>query len=276
MTEQTNILDHIIHLSPPGELDESVRHFRDLGFNVLPGGTHADGLTYNALVVLKSGVYIELISFVHPVEHYPAGSDDRARREGHWWAQKHPGWIDFSFLGVPGVGDIINKRASNEGLGALYRPGKEGGRIRPDGVQLKWVVTFPHGHGLLPAPFFCEDITPRENRVPSQGAEHPSGAFDVGEVTLLVDKNELPTVTRKLANTLGVEPLADQTDSDRVEFAISSPEGAGGVLVLKVGDTTSLPTGTFIDSVTFLTKNSDAGARGEKRTPYGKLTHKAI
>ncbi|EEB95707.1 hypothetical protein MPER_05280, partial [Moniliophthora perniciosa FA553] len=46
----TNILDHIVHLTPPGSVEETARQFRDLGFNVLPGGRHADGLTENALV----------------------------------------------------------------------------------------------------------------------------------------------------------------------------------------------------------------------------------
>ena len=42
----------------------------------------------------------------------------------------------------------------------------EGGRERPDGKVLKWVITSPaekDGRGTVP--FFCGDITPREWRV---------------------------------------------------------------------------------------------------------------
>ncbi|KAK7464143.1 hypothetical protein VKT23_006308 [Stygiomarasmius scandens] len=66
--------------------------------SVLPGGQHADGLTENALIILADGIYLELISFIHPPEFYgPPQSPERQRRDNHWWAHKTPGWIDFVF-----------------------------------------------------------------------------------------------------------------------------------------------------------------------------------
>ncbi|RXW21809.1 hypothetical protein EST38_g4039 [Candolleomyces aberdarensis] len=79
----TRTIDHIVHLTPPGTVEEVSEEFRKLGFTVLRGGTHADGLTANALVVLKEGTYIELISFTHPVSYYPLGSAERTAREAH-------------------------------------------------------------------------------------------------------------------------------------------------------------------------------------------------
>lgn len=45
-------------------------------------------------------------------------------------------------------------------------PEMKGGRVRPDGKVLEWVISVPgeeHERGILP--FFCGDITPREWRV---------------------------------------------------------------------------------------------------------------
>ena len=61
---------------------------------------------------------------------------------------------------------IINKRAREEGSEVKYLEEVEGGRERPDGKVLKWVITTPaekHESGTVP--FFCGDITPREWRV---------------------------------------------------------------------------------------------------------------
>ena len=126
--------------------------------------------------ILSDGVYLELISFVHPLSHYPPGSDERHRRETSPWAEafKRPGWIDYAFLGTGDttISRIINERACADGSGAQYDPEVSGGRVREDGKVLQWMVTLPNvqgeeqgGRGTLP--FFCGDVTPREWRVRS-------------------------------------------------------------------------------------------------------------
>lgn len=137
---------------------------------VTPGGRHADGLTENALVIFEDGVYLELISFIHPPEHYLPGSFERADREGHWWSKMREGWIDWALLDLQPVGNPIEEAVE----GGVYAQGQEGGRVKPDGDELKWRVTFPNveeehgherGHGRGALPFFCKDITPRKRRV---------------------------------------------------------------------------------------------------------------
>lgn len=125
--------------------------------------------------VLKEGTYIELISFTHPVSYYPIGSPERAKRESHRWAKAPLGWIDYAFLGngslEPGnrISDVINARASEDGSGATYLAEQEGGRVRPDGEVLKWVISAPKppsaGDEVGVLPFFCGDVTPRSLRV---------------------------------------------------------------------------------------------------------------
>lgn len=109
-----------------------------------------------------------------PVNAYPPGSPARLARESHQWALKAPGWIDYAFLGHSSetvrISDIINDRAKSGGDVAMYGSEQPGGRTRPDGEILKWILTPPLSPAgdparWLPFPFFCADVTPRELRV---------------------------------------------------------------------------------------------------------------
>jgi len=126
------------------------------------------------LQVLSDGVYLELISFTHPASHYPINSPERRKRDHHRWASKSPGWIDYAFLGngstdhERSISNVINRRAAKEGTAGdvIYVPEVPGGRKRPDGVELKWLISSSQRDeqiGVLP--FFCGDVTPRDLRV---------------------------------------------------------------------------------------------------------------
>lgn len=120
--------------------------------------------------VFQDGTYVELIAFTHPASYYPPSTPIRAKRDAHAWASKPPGWIDYAFLGnsSASISEIINHRAEAEGSGVSYVPEVQGGRERPDGKILEWLIAAPsvdHGRGV--APFYCGDITPREWRVRS-------------------------------------------------------------------------------------------------------------
>jgi hypothetical protein len=97
---------------------------RRRGFTVTPGGDHADGLTYNALVPFVDGSYLELVAF-----------RDLDRSLTHrWWrvAAAGGGFADFALLSD----DLAADAAA---LGDLVtRSPQQGGRIRPDGVEIKW------------------------------------------------------------------------------------------------------------------------------------------
>lgn len=125
--------------------------------------------------VFQDGVYLELISFTHPASHYPPGSPERRERESIPWASKSPGWIDYAFLGssTTSISHIINERARQDGSGAEYLPEQKGGRQRPDGNELVWVISAPRS-GLVRGvvPFFCGDVTPRKWRVSRSSARH--------------------------------------------------------------------------------------------------------
>ncbi|CAL1703227.1 unnamed protein product [Somion occarium] len=235
----TDILDHIVHLSPPGSLQSTVETWQKLGFNVTPGGTHADGLTENALVAFKDGTYIELISFTHPLSDYPLNSPSRHARESHPWAKKEAGFIDFAFLGNdgdPSIAGIINRRAaeSKEGVKLRYANELRGGRTRVDGEKLEWLITAPEqdpveelveeepvfskGAGDVRGrlPFFCGDLTPRRLRVPHESGEitHSNHAIGIDYVRLLTSREDLPALFDQFAIVTGSPSTTTNLDSN--------------------------------------------------------------
>jgi hypothetical protein len=97
------------------------------------------------------------------------------KREAHRWANEPLGWIDYAFLRngslEPGhrISDAINQRTGEVGSDVVYLAEVSGGRVRPDGEVLKWVISAPkerEGEGKVGVlPFFCGDVTPRGLRV---------------------------------------------------------------------------------------------------------------
>ncbi|KAI0261736.1 glyoxalase-like domain-containing protein [Gloeopeniophorella convolvens] len=213
-------LDHIVHLTPPGTVDETAEQFRRLGFHVIPGGTHADGLTANALVIMPDGIYLELISFTHPEAHYPPSSPAHDARHRHQWANKPPGWVAYAHLGAPGsvppLSTLLNARLEDIAphSGTHYAHETAGGRTRPDGVVLKWELTTPtrwaERVGGTRLPFFCGDVTPRELRVPTQPASntvHPNGAQSIAHLRVLAPRVAFTDVSAELTAITGEAPI---------------------------------------------------------------------
>ncbi|KAJ4486153.1 glyoxalase-like domain-containing protein [Lentinula aciculospora] len=274
----TKCLDHIIHLTPPGSVDETAKEFRALGFNVLPGGQHADALTENSLVILGDGVYLELISFLKPVDAYPPSSPERLARENHPWALKAPGWIDYAFLGNNSetihISDIINSRAKEGRDEALYGSEIPGGRKRPDGQILKWLITPPlrPSEGIerrLPLPFFCGDVTPRDLRVPTEPhtiVEHPCTAQGIAYVRFAVPSVRFDVLSRSLDYIIG-SPGVSSADAER-QWPLDTVKGLEGPecrLLLSVSDEEILG----ITEVAFYVK--DKPSKDTIITPYAQI-----
>ena len=156
-------LDHVVFAFR--DLQPAIDDYRRRGFTVTPGGEHADRVTHNALIPFADGTYVELVGFRDP-----------SRSLTHrWWriAANGGGIADFALLSD----DIARDAAALTEL--LEIPPTEGGRITPDGVELKWrtAVLKP------PLPFIIEDLTPREFRVPGgAAADHANGATGIASV----------------------------------------------------------------------------------------------
>ncbi|KAF6758643.1 glyoxalase-like domain-containing protein [Ephemerocybe angulata] len=292
----TRTIDHIVHLTPPGTVNEVSERFRKLGFKVLPGGTHADGLTENALVVLRDGTYLELISFTHPISYYPENTPERSKREGHRWANSAPGWIDYAFLGNGSleeghlISEIINDRAAVEGSGVKYLREVGGGRVRPDGEVLKWVISAPASgrNEIGSLPFFCGDVTPRSLRVqtePPSNIEHPSTAFGLAYLDLLVSPACFEDTKKRLTSVLGSSPSPGDTDQTAfwdLEFVADLPPRIYPRPLLSLGvpsndaqakflAETQGESGVGIYEVSFYVEHLDVGYPEEAETPDGRI-----
>lgn len=131
--EYAAILDHIVILVPHSTLLNLPTWLTD-AFAISSGGRHADGVTENRLILFSDGVYLELIAFV------PGKEAERAR---HRWGDRREGTIvDWaSTLHAEEGLDIVRDRVKSTGTGFEYKEAVDGGRTRPDGVELKWVIS---------------------------------------------------------------------------------------------------------------------------------------
>jgi hypothetical protein len=158
-------LDHVVLVVR--DLASAMSDHRRRGFTVTLGGEHADGITHNALITFADGTYLEIVAFRDPA---------RARTH-RWWkiAADGGGFADFALLSddldvdIAALADLVKT------------PPKEGGRIRPDGIEVKWRTASLKP----PLPFVIEDITARDLRVPGgAAAEHANGATGIASVAI--------------------------------------------------------------------------------------------
>lgn len=160
-------IDHIVIAGP--ELDALTETYESLGFNVVGGGKHPIG-SYNSLIGLADGAYIELLSFYEESpKHY-------------WWDAVHSrggGLIDFCMQTDDIRGDYAIFRAQDVDMSPLV----ELSRVRVDGYQLAWLNNEIYGEfqGLIP--FVIEDETPREERVPKEN-QHANRVTGIDTITL--------------------------------------------------------------------------------------------
>ena len=168
------------------DLNEATADFERVGFQVTPGGTHAGGLTKNALIALADGTYLELLAFTVPVT-----SENLAQLEGGRRTAmdrrflprggEGEGFRDFA-LGTIRLRDAID---SANASGLLVEGPFPGRRVRPDGTEVSWLLAFPRDPEL---PFLIEDTTNRDLRVPGgKATRHPNGVVGLSEIVVHVD-----------------------------------------------------------------------------------------
>jgi hypothetical protein len=237
-------LDHIIFLVP--NLTSLPPSFSK-HFTLTPGGKHADGVTENILIPLRSGIYIELIAFT--------SAADPASRASHWWGGKPPGWIDWALTSADardveaataraqtGTASSQGRQKSGGGGGGdeapspppapalgddgapWYGAGRRGGRNKPDGTRIEWVVTFPRVPPFTrgEVPFWCHDVTPRELRVPGGDEQvvHASGAVGVAEIRIAAGREQVRAYADGYAGIAGTQVVGLAADGGGGCFAV--------------------------------------------------------
>ncbi|PYI24107.1 Glyoxalase/Bleomycin resistance protein/Dioxygenase superfamily [Aspergillus violaceofuscus CBS 115571] len=209
------LLDHIVLLVSHPTLDSLPARLTET-FHLAPGGTHADGLTTNKLILLQDGVYLELIAFVD-------GIDPETRRSHRWGTRPENTVIDWALTLDSGKEfGAVQRRVEGRRpvTGIAYTDPVAGGRVREgDGVRLEWeissaVVSAVDGDegkvGVGRLPFWCLDTTPRAWRVPYEDegeglTRHPSGVTGVTEVTVVVPEGERERLSEVYTAVLGEE-----------------------------------------------------------------------
>ncbi|KAF8898237.1 hypothetical protein CPB84DRAFT_1747911 [Gymnopilus junonius] len=300
MSINTQTLDHIVHLTPPGSVQEVSKQFRELGFQVLPGGTHTDKLTQNALVNSYTSIQPGLPRRRLPRTHLlrppplllPPGHTSTPRPRRASMGPPAPGWIDFAFLGngslLPpqSISKLINHRSKTEGSGIAYDLEVEQGRVRTDGPSGEG--RREEGRGAL----FLWDVKPssRKLRVPSDppsNTTHPSSALGIAYVRVLVNTSSFAQVSKQLISVVGKKPTSisespspkkavwdlDTVNLDvkkkRSQLVLSTPDGEEEEAFVKSAGIEA-GAGKGIYEVAFFVK-SDRVPRS-RATPYGKIS----
>ncbi|HEX9271179.1 MAG TPA: VOC family protein [Candidatus Binatia bacterium] len=176
-------IDHIVIVV--NDLEQAAKDYEQLGFTVVPGGKHPVG-SHNALISLADGSYIEIIAF------YREAPDHR------WWdpLQKGERLVDFCMQTNDLQGDTLKLRAG----GVAINDPVPWSRTRPDGYELKWLLSLAQGSHRGVAPFLIQDVTPREERIP-RTFNHKNGAIGIETVTVAV--GELTAVQQWYDAVLG-------------------------------------------------------------------------
>ncbi|NDJ51918.1 MAG: VOC family protein [Chloroflexi bacterium] len=197
------MIDHAVIVVK--DLEEAMVDYTDLGFNVVKGGQHTDGISQNALIGFHDGSYIELYDVLRWPESPP---EDRLKNRFIRNAARGEGLSDFALL-TDDMSGLVQE-AAHRGL-VLHGP-TEGGRMRPDGQELRWLSAVPEE---MPYPFLIQDVTENYLRLPDQ-LEHPNGANGIAGLIVAV-------------GGLGeaVEPFNLLLDSSPIETRSDLPGSAG-------------------------------------------------
>jgi hypothetical protein len=185
-------IDHLVIVVK--DLDQAARDYRQLGFTVVPGGQHPVG-SHNVLISFADGSYLEIIAF------YREAIDHR------WWdpLQKGERLVDFCLQ----TDDLRGDTAKLQNAAVAINNPVPWSRKRPDGYELKWLLSLATGSHRGVAPFLIEDVTPRAERIPQQFT-HANQITGIDKVVVVV--GELGQIDRWYSALLGVkgEPFADE------------------------------------------------------------------
>lgn len=163
-------IDHIV--IAVNDLAAASAAFAEAGFTVIPGGSHEQRGTHNALIAFQDGSYLELIAIEDP---------DRAK--GHPWFARmagREGFVTYAVGADPIDYEVERLRSLSLEVGDV----QDGGRRRLDGQQVAWrSATIASDQ---PVPFLIQDVSARNLRVPGQAAaHHPNGVRGTAGLTLI-------------------------------------------------------------------------------------------
>jgi hypothetical protein len=196
-------IDHLVIVVR--DLAQASKDFEQLGFTVVPGGQHPVG-SHNALISFADGSYLELIAF------YREAIDHR------WWDPLAKGerLVDYCLQ----TDDLRSDTAKLRQAGVAINDPVPWSRKRPDGYELKWLLSLATGSHRGVAPFLIEDVTPRTERIPQQ-FQHKNGAAGIGTLTVAVGElSQIEQWYRSLLADTGMPFEDDMLSAKGVHFTV--------------------------------------------------------
>lgn len=138
------VIDHLVLATP--DVDTTSAQIRsEWDVTVVAGGSHSGRGTRNELTGLGEATYLEIVG---PDAGQPEPDGPRPFGVDHL---TQPTFVAWCARPAHPLGDVLARLAA---LGIDLGPAAEMSRIRPDGVQLNWQLTFPllgePHHGTLP------------------------------------------------------------------------------------------------------------------------------
>lgn len=225
----TITLDHIILVV--SELEVASQQFNHLGFSVILGGEHSNGLTHNALVPFSDGTYLELLATINPSLFHLLRMLKRVKLFGFYSSNQTAierrlnddlacgvGINDYALLSF----DLDHEVSNIYERGVKFTEPIPGGRICPDGKEINWRTAVPKTNDL---PFLIDDVTTRELRIPSiEDDVHPNGIFGIAGVSMLV--SNLVESMARYRGLLGEEPKSQpifpQPGTQTIEYTLEN------------------------------------------------------
>lgn len=214
-------------------LDEAMRHYRSLGFDVTPGGHHTGLGTHNAII--RFGLdYLELLSVYDENEVSSSGPSGKVLLD---FLRKR----DNGLLGYALATTDIQQNAEHfqrNGLQALGPFPMQ--RMRPDGHLLSWHLLAPTGVlWRQPSPFLIQWDTPDEQRLSWEGpGTHRNGITGWIGVAVAVRnlQNAIDLYQRQLGLAAGQRDNVPQLAAHRASFQVGTsridlltPSGEGPI-----------------------------------------------
>ena len=193
------------------DLDEAIRLYRSLGFEVDPGGRHNGLGTYNALI--RFGLdYIELISIYDQDEVRASGPRGTTLQD---LLQKRQGALAAYALATETIQQEA-ERLQQTGLDATGPFPME--RLRPDGHLLQWRLLVPGGVSYRrPWPFIIAWDAPDEQRLTwDKPGNHPNGATRWFSIDIAV--RNLESGIQLYKTQLGLEEVSRDTTGQSAQF----------------------------------------------------------
>jgi hypothetical protein len=211
-------LDHVIWVCD--NLERGCRQFRELtGIEPRFGGVHASGLTQNALIGMGGRCYLEILA---PVRG-PGPNDDDWTRYAH--AAKQPHVLTYCMRSPRPLRELAKMAESRGWKNAVIAAN---GRVRPDGVELKWEWLAPVVEPLGRAfPFFIDWLDSPHPAQFASPAPAPTPTPDAGKIALRhfsVGHPEAAVLAKALQDS-GSSVEVFQSPAIRFRVELDTPRG---------------------------------------------------